>query len=281
MTRPVTTRRFFCLTVHHSMADATSVFLLIEQLRHEYARIVGAGDVVVPEPPTRTYADFAEWQREPEQLARIESDLDYWKTTLAGAPQAIDLPFDRARPLIPTHRGGRVVRPLDPRLALALRQLSAESSTTVFMTVLALWASTLALHGRQEEVVVGVPASGRPGDEFDDVVGLFLNILPVRVRLAAGSTFDDILEGARDALVGAMAHQEASFDRIVDALGASRRHSTHPVFQVSANMYTEPPAESPFGDALVHPTAVDWGWSRFGDLAPDGGRASRDLRPPG
>jgi amino acid adenylation domain-containing protein len=264
-------RWLLCLTLHHAIADNASVLQLVDELRAEYGKLVGAGRAERDGPPAGTpssdYAAFAVWQRELAQLARLESDLEYWRTKLAGAPQAIEMPFDRARPLVPSHRGGRAIRSLADDLVMAIRRTSVEASTTLFMTLLASWASVLALHGRQDEVVIGVPSSGRPAPEFDEVVGLFLNTLPVRIPLGSDSTFSTVLEHTRDALVGAMAHRNAPFDRIVDAVRGSRHQSSHPIFQVMANIQTEPSPDVEFGGAQIHPTTVDWGWSRFGDLS--------------
>ncbi len=272
-------RWLLCVSIHHAIADNASVLQLVDELRSEYGRLVHEGPdgdaepTAVPSPVD--YGDFAIWQHEPAQIARLDSDLDYWRTRLAGAPQSIEMPFDRARPLVPSHRGGRVIRSLPDDLALAVRRISVEESATLFMTVLASWASLLALHGRQGEVVIGVPSSGRPGPEFDEVVGLFLNTLPVRIPLGEDPTFSAVLEDTRAALLGAMDHREAPFDRIVEAVGASRHQSTHPVFQVMANIQTEPPRDVEFGGALIHPATIDWEWARFGDLsllvAEDGG----------
>ncbi|HEY4929198.1 MAG TPA: amino acid adenylation domain-containing protein [Acidimicrobiales bacterium] len=262
----------FCLTAHHAVIDGASIEVLLGELRADYTARANGGPGVGDAPSagvasTLDYGDFALWQRSPELAELEKSDLDFWRDHLQDAPVSLDFPFDHVRPALQSHRGGRRFLRLDPDVATGLRRTARDRSATLFMVALAGWYALLSRYSGQDDVVVGIPVSGRLRPEFDPVVGLFVNTLPLRVSLVDDPTFADLVQRVRSALLDGMSHQSVPFERIVDAVDDQRDLSRHPVFQVLATMQADQPIAEPFGGAEAVRVPIDWGWSRFTDLS--------------
>ena len=250
-----------CLTAHHSIVDGASVQLLLRELQEEYDRRPTAP----PGPPADAspidYGDCVVWQRDPAVSQREDADLQYWREQLAGAPPVLDFPFDHARPSAQSHRGGRVFHRLDPEVTSGIRRMGMSSSSTLFMTVLAGWASLLTRYSGQDDVVIGVPVSGRSRPEMDAVVGLFVNTLPIRITLEGDPTLPDLIKRTKSAVLEGMERQHVPFERIVDEVANGRDLSRHPLFQVLATVQPEAPGEERLGAARLTSVPIDWGWS--------------------
>ncbi|MFT4088792.1 MAG: condensation domain-containing protein, partial [Gordonia sp. (in: high G+C Gram-positive bacteria)] len=184
------------------------------------------------------YADFAGWQVErldmPDSSGRTERarQLDYWRERLAGAPEVIDLPADRPRPSVPSHDGAVVEFEIPAGVISELQSLGRSHNATLFMVTHAAFAMLLARLGGGTEVVVGTPYAGRTEAVLDDVVGMFVNTLAMRSSIRPGEPFSEFLERVRTEDLADMAHAEASFDSIANAVGAPRSGAFNPVFQV-------------------------------------------------
>ncbi|MGA2838338.1 MAG: amino acid adenylation domain-containing protein [Acidimicrobiales bacterium] len=256
-----------CLTAHHSIVDGASVQLLLHELRQHYEALTTGSGQGPRDLPSVDYGDCVVWQRDPALLLQEDEGLRYWREELDGAPPVLDFPFDHPRPAAQSHRGGRAFHRLDPQVAAGVRRTAVGTSSTLFMTVLAAWGALLARYSGQEDIVVGLPVTGRNGSEMDDVVGLFVNTLPLRIRLAGDPTLTDLIGRTRTAVLDGMQRQHVPFERIVDEQAPGRDLSRHPVFQVLATMQPEPPGDERLGAAKLSPVPIDWGWSRFADLS--------------
>ncbi|HKH43441.1 MAG TPA: amino acid adenylation domain-containing protein, partial [Thermoanaerobaculia bacterium] len=196
--------RLAVLNLHHIAGDGGSWQILLEELAAP-AR---------PAPPVQ-YGDFADWQRRrlsPERLAELAG---WWRTALAGAPAVLELPADRPRPISPTFRGFRVRESLP---APALRGLAQREGSTLFMVLLAGLQALVARVTGQQDVIVGSPVSGRDRAELDRVVGPFMNTLVLRGQAAGGTTFRQLAAAAREVALGAFAHRELPFRKLVEEL---------------------------------------------------------------
>jgi len=260
-------RWVFCLTAHHSIVDGASVELLMDQLRRYYEAPTGPDPHAPDENPAPDYGDCVVWQDGPALARRVEDDLDFWRHHLRGAPRALEFPFDHPRPPAQSHRGGRAFHRVGPEAADGIRRLATDSSATLFMTVLAGWGALLARYARQEDVVIGVPVSGRSRPEMDNVVGLFVNTLPLRISVHDDPSLAELVARARTSVLEGMRHQHAPFERIVDQVAQGRDLARHPVFQVLATVQPDRPTTERFGGAELSSVPVDWGWSRFTDLS--------------
>ncbi|MEH2041209.1 non-ribosomal peptide synthetase [Nostoc sp.] len=226
------------LTMHHIIADAWSLDILFHELVTIYqAFAVGkpslrdATRTPLPELPIQ-YADFAYWQRQWLQGQTFETQLAYWKQQLNGNLPILDVPTDRPRPPVQTFRGARRSRVLSLNLTQALKQLSQQAGVTLFMTLLTAFKTLLYRYTHQEDIAVGTPIAGRTKSEIEGLIGFFVNTLVLRTDLSGNPTFRELLSRVREVALGAYAHQDLPFEKLVEELQPERHLSHTPLFQV-------------------------------------------------
>ena len=247
------------LTMHQISMDRWSRGVLVREVGALYR-----GDSL-PGLPVQ-YADFAAWQRSHLSGERLERLLGWWKERLAPPlphRQMADLPADRPRPSIQSPRGRMQFHPL--RWDVGSLQ---QEGTTQFMVLLAGLAALIHRQTGQEDLIVGSPVANRHRPEIDGLIGFFLNLLPLRLHPRPDLPFRELLAEAREMAVGAYAHQELPFERLVQEpeLEVERDLSRHPLFQVTLVLQNAPmpPLELPGLTASL--VEVDWGTTAF-DLA--------------
>ncbi|HEX7844125.1 MAG TPA: condensation domain-containing protein, partial [Kofleriaceae bacterium] len=253
------------LTMHHIVCDAWSIGIVMRELQELYrARLAGA-EPTLPALPLQ-YADFAIRQRalSDEVLA---GQLAYWTEHLAGAPDRIELPTDRARPTAHTTRGAVVHGRFTPAVTTAARELSKQRGVTLFMTLLAGFYALLLRYSGQSDLVVGTPITGRHHQELEDLIGFFVNTLALRVRIGERASFDELLASVRDACLRGHANQDVTFERVVEAVRPARDASGTPLFQVMFVLQNPPaPIDLPglSADSLWgHPGAAKFDLTLF------------------
>ncbi|MFE9017888.1 amino acid adenylation domain-containing protein [Streptomyces sp. NPDC007808] len=222
------------LNLHHIVTDGWSMRLLATELERAYADRTGAGsaDLGGPPPPLALqYADFAAWQRDRIGGERLRSLTGFWREELAGAAP-VDLPTDRPRPPVFGHAGASRYIELPSQLIARLREFGKSEGATLYMTLLAGFAATLRRWTGQEDIVVGTSVSGRDHPAFSDLIGFFVNTLPLRIRTGGDPGFAELVRATRHTTLQAYAHQELPFDLIVDALGLPRDPSRPPLTSV-------------------------------------------------
>ncbi|MGW4378912.1 amino acid adenylation domain-containing protein [Kitasatospora sp. NPDC004531] len=219
------------LTVHHIAFDGWSFNVLTRELSHCYR---ARARRTAPDLPAMTlqYADFAAWQRNWLSGGPAAEQLAYWQGRLADAPAALNLPLDRPRPAVQSHRGAfePVLIPTD--LVERLRDLGRREGTTLFMTLLAGFKLLLARHSGVADIVVGTPVANRDRVELENLIGFLVNTLALRTDLAGDPTVSELLGRVRETCLGAYAHQDVPFEQVVEALQPSRDLSRSPVVQV-------------------------------------------------
>ncbi|MCP4656225.1 MAG: amino acid adenylation domain-containing protein, partial [bacterium] len=225
------------ITVHHIAGDGWSM----EVLEGELAALYQARTTPDPAPGGLAelgvqYADYACWQRQWLQGAVLEEQIAYWRARLAGAATTLELPTDRPRPPLQTHRGARVSRELPVALSESLEALGRRQGTTLFMTLLAAFSALLHRYTGRRDLLVGTPVASRGRREIEELIGFFVNTLVLRVDLAerdtGGPSCRDLLDRVREAALGAYAHQDLPFERLVAELEPERDLSRSPLFQV-------------------------------------------------
>ncbi|HET6763277.1 MAG TPA: amino acid adenylation domain-containing protein, partial [Longimicrobiaceae bacterium] len=223
--------------MHHIVSDGWSCDVLLRELTTLYTAFSAGEPSPLPELAIQ-YADFAVWQRAWLSGDELERQAAYWKQALAGIPEALELPTDRPRPAVQTFRGRTVARPLPRALVRRLNALGREQGVTLYMTVLAAFSVVLGRWSGQDDVVIGSPIAGRTRGETEELIGFFVNNLVMRTDLSGAPDFRTLLGRVRDATLGAYAHQDLPFERLVDALEVPRSTSHSPIFQVLFNLLT-------------------------------------------
>ncbi|HEX6747845.1 MAG TPA: non-ribosomal peptide synthase/polyketide synthase [Longimicrobium sp.] len=220
------------LTMHHAVSDGWSTGVLFRELSALYAAYRQGGESPLPELAVQ-YADYAVWQREQLVGEALERQLSYWRERLAGAPELLELPTDRPRPPVQTHRGASVPVELSPELLERLQVLALREGATLYMVLLGAFQVLLSKYSGSEDIVVGSPIAGRTRREVEELIGFFVNTLVLRADLGGDPGFRDLLGRVREATLGAYAHQEVPFEKLVAELQPERSLSHSPLFQVS------------------------------------------------
>jgi amino acid adenylation domain-containing protein/non-ribosomal peptide synthase protein (TIGR01720 family) len=219
------------LTFHHIVTDGWSEGVSYRELEALYPAFVEGRPSPLSPLPIQ-YADFAAWQRDWLRGETLDTQLAYWRRALAGAPAALDLPTDRPRASVRSHRGARHMVELSHRLSEALRSLGRAEAATPFMTVLAAFKVLLQRYTGQDDIVVGTPIANRNRLEIEGLIGFFVNTLVLRSDLSGDPTFREALRRVRGVALAAYAHQDLPFERLVEDLHPPRDLSRTALFQV-------------------------------------------------
>ena len=219
------------VTMHHIISDGWSIGVMVGEVGALYAAFVDGRSSPLTELAVQ-YADFASWQNAWLSHEVLERELSYWKHQLAHIPAMLDLPTDRPRLKMTAHRGSSESFVLSEALSGSLKQLSLREGTTLFMTLLAAWQVLLARYAGQEDVCVGTPIANRNRVETESLIGFFVNTLVLRVKLQGNLSFTELLKQVREVCLGAYAHQDVPFEKLVEELQPERSLHHSPLFQV-------------------------------------------------
>ena len=229
-------RRHLLFTAHHTVSDGWSTDLFLGELTALYAAFVRGGESPLTEPPVQ-YGDFALWQRGWLHGDALAAMTEHWRRALDGAPRLLELPTDRPRPPVPSGAGARVPIALDEATTAGVHDLARRLGATPFMVLLTAYAAVLARWSGQHDVPVGTPIAGRGRSELEGLIGFFANTLAVRADLrpedsGRSPSFAEAVVRVREAALGAYAHQDLPFEKLVEELQPERNLSHHPIFQV-------------------------------------------------
>ncbi|WBB56643.1 non-ribosomal peptide synthetase [Verrucosispora sp. WMMD573] len=251
------------LSIHHIACDGQSLEILLAELAEAYRTLVAGRQ---PSPGTRAlgYGDFAAWQREQLTGARLRDSVQWWRRKLTDLPPVLELPADRVRRPVQSHTGRTLHAELSPEAADAVRSLARQRASTVFDVLFAAFALLVGRWSRRTDVVVATPVAGRPVPELDDLVGFFVNTLPLRVDLSGAPSFTDLVARVRAASADAQEHQEVPFAALVEALAPERELAWSPLVQVQFVLQRQDLAGWRFGDDVTAvPVGIDTGTAKF------------------
>jgi amino acid adenylation domain-containing protein len=250
------------MALHHVASDGASTPVLLRELSALYAARVAGRDADLPDPPLQL-PDYAAWQR----ARPIDPNaVEWWRRTLDGAPQVLEVPADHPRPATQSFAGSRAAFALSPEASERVRALAMREQTSVFSVLLAALAAVLHRATGEADLLIGTAVANRDAPGAEAAVGFFAGTVPLRVRVDDGTSVRALIARARRAAAEAQDHAAVPFDRIVEAAGVHRDPAHPPLVQVMVSL---DPAD---GDALalpgIHATrlAVDTGASPF-DLA--------------
>ena len=255
------------IVVHHIATDGWSTQLLGRDISAAYAARAG-GRAPGWAPLPVQYADYAIWQREmlgdaADEGSVMAAQLGYWRAQLAGLPAGLELPADRVRPAVASYAGGQVGWRVPGGVHAGLAALARARGATMFMVAVAATGLLLARLGAGDDIPVGTPVAGRPDEAMSGLVGLFVNTLVLRAKVAAADSFTALVAGARQAALGAYAHQDVPFEHVVDDLRPERSLARHPLFQVTLTFHNTPRPHLDLPGATVSPLPAATGTTRF------------------
>ena len=224
-------RHLFVLVVHHSISDRSSVKILIDELSAVY-RAETAGVPASLPPLWMEYGDYAVWQQDRMQGEELDRQLSYWREQLRGAPQVLTLPAGGPRPARQSSRGGAATAYVDAATTQRLATLAHAANATMFTVFLTGFVATLSRCARQADMLVGTQVTDRTHSELDPLVGMFTNMLALRISLADDPTFAELLGRVRDTTADGLAHRQLPFEKLVAELAPDRTLAHAPLIQV-------------------------------------------------
>jgi amino acid adenylation domain-containing protein len=248
--------------MHHVITDGWSIGVFKRELEALYGAFSEGRSSPLPDLPVQ-YADYAVWQRERLQGEVLEGQVAYWKKQLGGELAPLQLPTDRLRPAVQTHRGARYGFDFPMELSEKISSLSRQQGVTLFMTLLAAFKVLLYRYTGQTDFAVGSPIANRTRTELEGLIGLFVNTLVLRTDMAGDLGFIELLGRVRETTLGAYDHQEFPFEKLVEVLNPSRDMSYSPLFQVMFVLQNMPGAAVELPGVRLSPVAVDNGASMF------------------
>jgi len=225
-------RHALLLTVHHIITDWWSFGVLYRELLTLYHAFATGSTSPLAELSIQ-YGDYARWQREWLQGKELETLLSYWKQQLSDCPHVLNLPTDHPRPARQSFHGRRFQFEFPKELYRALEDLSHAEDVTPFMTTLAVFQVLLYQYTAQERFLVGSPTANRSKLETESLIGFLINTMVLRGDLSGDPTFRELLKRLKDTLVGAYAHQDLPFQKLVEELKPERNWSVQPLVQVA------------------------------------------------
>jgi amino acid adenylation domain-containing protein len=249
-------------TMHHIVTDGWSFGIFQCELASTYRAFVQGQPLELPDLPVQ-YPDYAHWQRQWLQGDILQAQLAYWKRKLGGELPMLQLPTDRPRPPVQSHRGASLFFDLPERLTEGLKALSREEGVTLFMTLLAAFKVMLFRYSGQTDVAVGSPIANRNRPEIEDLIGFFVNTLTIRTNLSGNPRFRELLGRVQETSLEAFGHQDLPFEKLVEALNPTRDMSYSPLFQVMFAFQNVPEAAVEIPGLTIVPEKIDAGSSMF------------------
>ncbi|MFD0533565.1 condensation domain-containing protein [Actinomadura luteofluorescens] len=254
------------ICLHHVAIDGWSTGVLFRDLGELYQACASGRAAALP-PLTAQYADFATWQRGRLTGEPLDELLGYWTEALRDAPEMLELQPGQPRPAERSYKGGRFDVDLTPDVLRTVRELARQEGGTLFMVLFAAFAVLVARRAGRRDFVIGVPVAGRSHPDLENLVGFFVNTLPERLDLSGEPTFRGLVHHVRRVHLGALAHEDLPFERLVGELGPDRATDRLPLVQVAFNFQNAPFAPLRFGEVEATLFETDHEVARFDMVA--------------
>jgi amino acid adenylation domain-containing protein len=260
-------KQVFMVDMHHIISDGVTMNIII----NEFMTLYGGNE---PLPPLKIqYKDYSEWQNKWLQSQKINAQKEYWLKQFAGEIPVLDFPTDYPGPTVLNFEGDQVRFRIDRELTNKIKRLEAEAQVTCNIVLLSIFYILLSKYTGQEDIVVGTPITGRRDVDLQDIVGMFVNTLPLRNKPEGHKTFKDFLEEVKESAFNGYENQDYQFDELVVHLGLQGNPHRNPLinttftFQNSGKQKLEIP-DVPIKDLKMQPYKYEIGKAKF-DLTLD------------
>src|SRR5215217_3973042 len=250
------------LAMHHIISDGWSISVLVNELAQLYNAFSIGAPATLPKLHIQ-YADYAQWQRSWLTGEVLETQLDYWKKQLDGAPPILEVPTDRPRPSIQSSRGSLEHFIVAEDMVRRLRELGQQEGATMFMVLLAAFQTLLHRYAGQAVIVVGTPIAGRNRKELEGLIGFFINTLVMRADFSHDLRFRELLAHVKETALGAYAHQEFPFDKLVEELQPQRDLSHMPIIQAMFALQNTPDESIEWAGLTINSVNIVSGTTQF------------------
>ncbi|MGB6222958.1 non-ribosomal peptide synthetase [Haloferula sp.] len=256
--------RLHLLTIaaHHIATDGWSIGVLVREFSEIYAALLQGDSPNLPK-LSIDYADYAAWQRSWLTGARLETQLNFWRTQLDGAIPALEIPTDRPRPAVQSFKGGRESRIIHHATSAAAHELARSMNGTLFMVLLATLKTLVHRYTRETDILIGAPIANRRRREIENLVGYIANTLVLRSDLTGDPGFRELLGRVRNTALAAFEHQDIPFEKLVEELPTPRETNRTPFFGIALTLQNAPISASAIPGLELDVLRVDNGTAKF------------------
>jgi amino acid adenylation domain-containing protein len=279
------------IVMHHIATDGWSLPPIARDLSKAYTARLHGSNPDLP-PVALGYAAYARRQRErlgdpADPHSVLAAHLAYWREHLADLPEGTMLPRRPGRPAVPSSKSGVFVRRVDPAAHARLLDFARRHEATLFVVLHAALAVALERAGAGTDIAVGSPVAARggeqehPGTDEDDLVGFLVNLIVLRADLTQDPTVSVLMRRVREDVLAALSHQDAPFDRVVEAVNPVRVPGRHPLVDVVLALQNNERAELDLAGATGRFEVVRTGTARFELLVDVTDHFSRTGEPDG
>ena len=225
------TESILSFNMHHIISDGWSIDVLTKDIIYFYRALVDRTPVN-PAVLKMQYKDFVVWQRDKLSAGAIKDNLEFWMSEFRETIPVLNLPTDFSRPDVKTYTGSVNVFRIEDVQFSGIKKLTATAKASLFMTVLALVNILLKKYSDQNDIVLGIPVSGRSHHQLEDQIGLYANTLPIRTKIDPDMPFISFLAEQKGILLKALEHQDLPFEILLNNLAIPRDISRSPLFDV-------------------------------------------------
>ena len=248
-------------TMHHIVSDGWLIGVLVREVSALYEAMSEGKESPLPELEIQ-YADYAYWQRNYLKGRVMEEHLQYWKSHLGGKLPSLDLVRDRHRPPVNSNRGDAKLIALPVELSESLKALSLREGATLFMMMLAAFKTLLYKYTAESDIVVGAPIANRNRAEIENLIGFFINMLPMRTDLSGNPRFTELVRRVKDVALGAYAHQDLPLEKLVEEIQPERELGQLPLCNIAFGVLNAPQTEARLTGLKIHPVSTEHEWAR-------------------
>jgi len=218
--------------MHHIISDGWSMEVLVKEMMAFYMSKATGSPVMLSELPIQ-YADFSAWQRDWVDSDELKEHLTYWMGALEGAPPVLRLPTDKPRSELVSNRGAVYKFEMPAELSAQVETFCEQNKLTPYMVTLGTWQLLLSRYANTNDVVVGAPVAGRDRGETQDLIGFFVNLLMMRLKLDGSLTVDAFFQRVRTMVLDAFGHQDLPIDMLMDEMEIERQPGYSPLAQAA------------------------------------------------
>ncbi|MCX2584719.1 amino acid adenylation domain-containing protein [Pedobacter sp. MR22-3] len=219
------TEHILVVDMHHIITDGVSRGILIRDFMSFY------NDEDLPALQVQ-YKDYAEWQKNEEQQKVVLAQKGFWLEEFSELPTVLEMPYDFIRPKLKSNEGSSLSFEIGEEMTRGLRGIAESEKTTMFMIMFSIYTILLSRLGNQEDIVVGVPVSGRYHADMDGIIGMFVNTLPLRNYPEGQKIYSEYLHELEKRTLSGFENQAYPYESLLDELKVVRNVSRNPLFDV-------------------------------------------------
>ncbi|WP_054948753.1 non-ribosomal peptide synthetase [Numidum massiliense] len=216
---------YLAIDMHHIITDGISMGVFFA----DYMSLAKGRQL---KPLSFGYRDAVQWLCDRLEDSDLEQQREWWKNEFRDGIPVLNLPTDKQRPAVRDNRGARFFHTVPADLHKQIKMLAKQSGATEFMVLLAAFHNLLARLGGDRDIVIGTPVAGRPRLEFQHLVGMFVNTLPIRTKSEVGESFSNLLQRLKKTVIGAYENQEYPYELLIDDIKPERDPNRNPLFDV-------------------------------------------------